>query len=189
MTRPRSPSNPQRWPIACARCAGHHEIAVKWPEGRICGAEAELRSKGRCWRCALADLVDELLTNPATGTVSDQLVPLAGALKAMGRPNSGVTWIEQAYVKTTLRTLAGRSSCQATRVGISSTRGRPGCAVRGCCRSERLGPRGRPGPREADQPLQVRYPAAVGRLSAGAVRRCYLGAAGDCVAVSFSWYR
>jgi hypothetical protein len=36
----------------------------------------------------------------------DQLAPLAAGLKAMARPNSGVTWIQQAHVKQTLRALA-----------------------------------------------------------------------------------
>jgi hypothetical protein len=154
MTRPRTPSNPDRWPTPCARCGEHHELVANWPDGKICaycyqkakrttgtcrcghagvlpgkvggapacrtcsglqhlnldcrgcGAEAELRTKGKCWRCSLGDLVDELLANPETGTISDQLVPLASALKAMGRPNSGITWIRQVYVKETLRALA-----------------------------------------------------------------------------------
>ncbi len=154
MTRPRNPSNPQRWPNPCARCGEHHELVANWPDGqicrycyqkakrtsgtcgcghtgilpglvdgapacrarsglqhlsldcRVCGEEGELRSKGRCWRCDLANLVDDLLTNPATGAISEQLKPLARALKAMGRPNSGITWIRQAHVKQTLRAIA-----------------------------------------------------------------------------------
>ncbi len=154
MTRPRRPSDPDRWPNPCARCGEHHELFANWPDGRICnycyqkakrttgtcgcgqegvlpglidgspacracsglqhlsldcqgcGAEAELRTKGRCWRCSLGDLVDDLLTDPTTGVTPDPLRPLADALKTMGRPNSGVTWIRQTHVKQTLRTIA-----------------------------------------------------------------------------------
>jgi hypothetical protein len=84
-------------------CSGLQHLNVAC---RVCGTEAELRSGGRCWRCVLADFVDDLLTSPATGTISDQLAPLAAGLKAMARPNRGVTWIKQSHVKQTLRALA-----------------------------------------------------------------------------------
>ncbi|WP_288438763.1 hypothetical protein [uncultured Gordonia sp.] len=71
-----------------------------------CGAEAELYRHGHCWRCELAHQVDELLTNPHTGTINSQLVGLAEALKQMPRPNSGVTWLRNPTVRTILQEIA-----------------------------------------------------------------------------------
>jgi len=36
VARPRKPEDPQRWPIACARCKGHHKPVATWPDGSIC---------------------------------------------------------------------------------------------------------------------------------------------------------
>ncbi len=153
MARPRKPSDPDAWPLPCARCSGHYPIAAKWPDGRvcgycyqqakrtrgtcgcghtgvlpgvldghpacrrcsgvdvnldcrICGAEDELYRGGRCQRCELASLVDQLLTNPEFGTIAAELAPVAAALKAMARPNSGITWIRQHHVTTFLEDLS-----------------------------------------------------------------------------------
>lgn len=70
-----------------------------------CGAEEELYSAGRCWRCTLADIVDEVLAGP-DGHMHPQLLPLADAIKTMKRANSGITWIRQPHVDHFLRTLA-----------------------------------------------------------------------------------
>ncbi|MGH3449121.1 MAG: hypothetical protein ACRDQW_00005, partial [Haloechinothrix sp.] len=59
-----------------------------------------------CWSCELAVLVDQLLTNPGTGAVAAELVPVARALKSMKRSNSGVTWIRQRHVTAFLKDLA-----------------------------------------------------------------------------------
>lgn len=71
-----------------------------------CGAEDELYSGGRCWTCVLGDIVDDLLTDPATGVMATELIPLAAALKSMKRANSGMTWIRQKHVTAFLRNLA-----------------------------------------------------------------------------------
>jgi len=73
-----------------------------------CGAEAELYSRGLCWTCTLAATVDRLLTNPGTGTMAAELRPVAAALKAMPRANSGLTWIRQSHVQAFLTELAVR---------------------------------------------------------------------------------
>jgi hypothetical protein len=70
-----------------------------------CGAEQELYSGGLCWPCTLSDRVDEALAGP-TGTIREELVPMAAALKNMARPNSGVTWIQQKPVMAVFRQLA-----------------------------------------------------------------------------------
>jgi integrase len=87
---------------ACRRCSG-----VKLNlDCKTCGAEDELYRGSRCWSCELAALVDQLLTNPDTGVMAAELVPVAPALKSMKRSNSGVTWIRQRHVTAFLKDLA-----------------------------------------------------------------------------------
>lgn len=57
-----------------------------------CGDETWLAKANVCWRCLLDDIVRGLLSGP-NGTVSPELEPLAAAIIAMPRANSGVTWI------------------------------------------------------------------------------------------------
>ncbi|MCM3659911.1 Fis family transcriptional regulator [Georgenia satyanarayanai] len=71
-----------------------------------CGAEDELHSGGHCWRCVLSTTVHRLLTNPTTAQIHPALLPVATALKAMDRPNSGLTWINQPHVTDFLAELA-----------------------------------------------------------------------------------
>lgn len=87
---------------ACRACTG---VTLN-VDCRTCGREDELHSGGRCWRCVLAARVDNLLTDPATGRMATPLVPVADALKAMARPNSGLTWINQDHVTRFLTGLA-----------------------------------------------------------------------------------
>ena len=87
---------------ACRRCSG-----VKLNlDCKTCGAEDELYRGSRCWSCELAALADQLLTNPDTGVMAAELVPVAAALKSMKRSNSGVTWIRQRHVTAFLKDLA-----------------------------------------------------------------------------------
>jgi integrase len=87
---------------ACRRCSG---IRLNI-DCQTCGAEDELHSGGRCWTCALGNVVDDLLTDPATRAIANDLIPLAAALKSMKRANSGLTWIRQKHVTAFLRNLA-----------------------------------------------------------------------------------
>jgi integrase len=87
---------------ACRRCSG---IRLNI-DCETCGAEDELHSGGRCWTCVLGIVVDDLLTDPATGAIANDLIPLAAALKSMKRANSGMTWIRQKHVTAFLRNLA-----------------------------------------------------------------------------------
>lgn len=87
---------------ACRRCA-NIDLNIDCVR---CGAEDELYRNGLCWPCALGDTVDRLLTNPQTGAVTEDLVPLADALKSMECANSGMTWIQQKHVTDFLRQLA-----------------------------------------------------------------------------------
>ncbi|MFF1385609.1 hypothetical protein ACFVWT_18810 [Arthrobacter sp. NPDC058288] len=87
---------------ACRRCSG---VRLNI-DCESCGAEDELHSRGRCWTCVLGNVVDDLLTDPVTGSMANELVPLAAALKSMKRANSGMTWIRQKHVTAFLRNLA-----------------------------------------------------------------------------------
>ena len=87
---------------ACRRCSG---IRLNI-DCRTCGAEDEIHSGGRCWTCVLGNAVDDLLTDPATGSIANDLIPLAAALKSMKRANSGLTWILQKHVTAFLCNLA-----------------------------------------------------------------------------------
>lgn len=87
---------------ACRACAG---ITLNL-DCRTCGAEAELHSHGQCWSCVLAATVDRLLTDPRTGQIHPAMTPVAAALKAMARPNSGLTWLNQPNVTAFLTDLA-----------------------------------------------------------------------------------
>lgn len=71
---------------ACRRCSGLR-LNV---DCRSCGAEDELDAGGRCRTCVLTVTVDRLLTNPTTGVMAPELVPVANALKSMKRANSGL---------------------------------------------------------------------------------------------------
>jgi hypothetical protein len=89
---------------ACRACTGIR-LNVDCAD---CGAEAELYSRGLCWACTLAATVDRLLSNPGTGAMAAELRPVAAALKAMPRANSGLTWIRQPHVQEFLKDLAVR---------------------------------------------------------------------------------
>ncbi|HEY0249073.1 MAG TPA: Fis family transcriptional regulator [Gryllotalpicola sp.] len=90
---------------ACRSCA-NIELYI---DCRVCGAEDEIYRDGKCWRCVLAELVEERLADPATGRVSPVLRPFADALNSMKRANSGLTWIRQPHVTEFLRTLAAQT--------------------------------------------------------------------------------
>ena len=87
---------------ACRSCSG---ISLKL-DCLTCGTEAELHSHGQCWACVLATTVDRLLTNPHHQQMHPALAPVATALKTMGRPNSGLTWLNQPHVTAFLTDLA-----------------------------------------------------------------------------------
>jgi hypothetical protein len=87
---------------ACRRCSGV-KLNV---DCKTCGVEDELYRGNRCWSCEVAILVDRLLTNPDTGVMAAEMVPVAAALKSMKRSNSGVTWIRQRHVSAFLKDLA-----------------------------------------------------------------------------------
>lgn len=50
MARPRKASDPDRWPLPCARCGEHHEVGATWPDGRVCRYcyQKAKRTRGTC---------------------------------------------------------------------------------------------------------------------------------------------
>jgi integrase len=50
VARPRRPEDPKQWPQPCGRCGGHYQVAVTWPDGRICiyCYQAAKRTTGQC---------------------------------------------------------------------------------------------------------------------------------------------
>lgn len=50
MPRPRKAGDPVKWPEPCGRCGEHHQIAVRWPDGGICGYcyQQAKRTRGTC---------------------------------------------------------------------------------------------------------------------------------------------
>ena len=79
---------------ACRTCSG---VTLN-VDCTSCGAEAEIHSGGRCWRCTLADDLTAALSDRGTGVVPATLQPLVTALRSLSRANSGVTWVRQPHV-------------------------------------------------------------------------------------------
>jgi hypothetical protein len=59
-----------------------------------CGVEDKLHRARLCTRCTIADRLDELL-NDGTGRIRPELLPQAAWLLAMGRPLSGLAWLDR----------------------------------------------------------------------------------------------
>lgn len=53
MARPKAPQDRLKHPDPCARCGEHRELAVRWPDGKICHncRRKAFRTKGRCVSC------------------------------------------------------------------------------------------------------------------------------------------
>ncbi len=70
----------------CVRCGG---LPLDLTCDR-CGTETWLAKANTCWRCLLDDIVRDLLSG-RDGVIRESLEPLATAIVAMPRANSGVT--------------------------------------------------------------------------------------------------
>ena len=70
-----------------------------------CGGEGRRHRQGVCARCILGDQLTELLDDDS-GHVRTELQPLFEALRGMGRPRSGLTWVANDHVQRNLRALA-----------------------------------------------------------------------------------
>lgn len=85
---------PLAWPgpdgqVICAGCAGARSIFAC----KQCGREDHPYSFGQCARCWLTEHLTGILTNPATGTINGELVPLYDTLRAGRQPRTTIRWL------------------------------------------------------------------------------------------------
>lgn len=73
----------------CADCAGVESVFAC----TSCGSEEDPYSYSRCARCFVADLLTEVLTDPATGRIHERMVPLFTLLTTSRRPQSTYWWL------------------------------------------------------------------------------------------------
>ena len=85
----------------CVRCARIDEILAC----RICGADDDFGSLGRCRRCLLQARLGRLFDD-GTGRVNPKLGPLVDALAAMEVPRGGLSWLEGRNVTERIRAVA-----------------------------------------------------------------------------------
>lgn len=77
--------------LVCAGCAGEHSIFACTG----CGREDHPYGRDRCARCILTERLTALLTDPGTGRIRAELVPLYDELAAARRPHSVITWLQK----------------------------------------------------------------------------------------------
>lgn len=68
MSRPRSPEDPERFPIPCARCNEHRAQATRWPDGYICQNcyRKAIRTTGSCVTCRHEGILPGVSTDGPT---------------------------------------------------------------------------------------------------------------------------
>lgn len=77
--------------LVCAECAGEESVFAC----TRCGREDHPYGAQHCARCIVTDRLTELLTDPATGLVHEQLRPVFDELTAAPRPQSVITWLKK----------------------------------------------------------------------------------------------
>ena len=95
------PGGPLGEPATCARCAGITEPL----SCRLCGADDDFRSLGRCRRCSLRIRLDQLFDD-GSGSVMPELVSFVDALGAMDSPRVGLNWLHKAATAERVRAIA-----------------------------------------------------------------------------------
>jgi integrase len=85
----------------CSECGGITEALAC----RICGADDDFGSLGRCRRCLLRVRLGRLFDD-GTGKVSPALAPLVDALAAMAVPRGGLSWLEDHNVTERIQAIA-----------------------------------------------------------------------------------
>jgi hypothetical protein len=85
----------------CARCAGITEVF----SCRLCGANDDFLSLGRCRRCSLRIRLDQLFDD-GSGGVKPELASLVEALGAMDSPRIGLNWLHKAATVERVRAIA-----------------------------------------------------------------------------------
>lgn len=104
----------------CADCAG----AVSVFSCKECGSEEHPYSYTRCARCHVRELLTEILTDPATGTVHHRLVPVFDLLTSSRRPQTTYWWLTRpgAVAPTSCPAWPAGHSRSATTPSASSSR-------------------------------------------------------------------
>jgi len=93
-------------PVGQATCVSCSGVPVEVC-CRRCGTEAPMGRGHTCWRCRLTEKANTVLAGPR-GVIPAQL-PLADAIMAMPRANSGYVWLRNPRVQALLADLvAGR---------------------------------------------------------------------------------
>ncbi|MEV5576373.1 hypothetical protein AB0L06_40620 [Spirillospora sp. NPDC052269] len=87
----------------CATCAQPGNVTLKICPG--CGTDDRLIT-GPCRRCHLHTKLNELLTDPATGTIRPDLHTFHDALTDVDRPESALGWIRRAAVAALIAQVA-----------------------------------------------------------------------------------
>lgn len=77
--------------LVCATCAGEASVFACTQ----CGHEDHPYGNDRCARCILAERLTNLLTDPTTGAIHEQLRPVYDELAAARRPQSVITWLQK----------------------------------------------------------------------------------------------
>jgi len=77
--------------IVCASCAGAESIFAC----SECGREDQPYGFNRCARCFLRERLTDLLTDPATGQIHQQLRPVFDELVNSERPQTGLWWLRK----------------------------------------------------------------------------------------------
>ena len=85
----------------CARCAGITEAL----SCRLCGADDDFRSLGRCRRCSLRIRLERLFDD-GSGEVKPELVSFVAALGAMASPRGGLNWLNRTATVERIRAIA-----------------------------------------------------------------------------------
>lgn len=78
----------------CAACAGHPGLQSVFACTE-CGREDQPYEMARCARCVLRERLTALLTDPHTGAIHQQLVPVFDTLIGGERPQSAIYWLRR----------------------------------------------------------------------------------------------
>lgn len=77
--------------LVCAGCASAESVFACVG----CGREDNPYGRDRCARCILTERLTGLLTDPNTGRIHAELVPLYDELVTASRPQSVITWLQK----------------------------------------------------------------------------------------------
>ncbi|MBK9697048.1 MAG: hypothetical protein IPO80_06510 [Propionibacteriaceae bacterium] len=89
VVRPLAWPGPDPHQMICAGCAEAPSIFAC----KQCGREDHPYSFSQCARCWLTERLDGILTDPSTGTINTELLPLYDTLRAGRQPRTTIRWL------------------------------------------------------------------------------------------------